>query len=141
MKGNVTEIWRVFDGQSKQLVIPVYQRNYDWSEPQCDALFDDLEEIVAMDREKHFFGAVVGKHEDAFTWVVIDGRQRLTTISILLLAVVHAARAGEIELEDTSLPGNIERSYLQRFSDDEPQAKVKLKPVKDDAEAYRRLFK
>jgi uncharacterized protein with ParB-like and HNH nuclease domain len=141
VKGNVTEIWRVFDGQSKQLVIPVYQRNYDWSEPQCDALFDDLEEIVAMDREKHFFGAVVGKHEDSFTWVVIDGQQRLTTISILMLAMVHAARAGEIALDDASLPGNLERSYLQRFSDDEPQAKVKLKPVKDDAEAYSRLFR
>lgn len=140
MKGNVTEIWRVFDGQSKQLVIPVYQRNYDWSEAQCERLFDDLEEIVDADREKHFFGAVVGKHEDSFTWVVIDGQQRLTTVSILLLALVHAMRTSEITVGDSHLANSIEKSYLLRSADDDVQAKVKLKPVKDDAEAYRRLF-
>lgn len=140
MKGNVTEIWHVFDGQSKQLVIPVYQRNYDWSEAQCERLFDDLEEIIAQDREKHFFGAVVGSPEDSFTWVVIDGQQRLTTISILLLALVHAAQAGHIELSTASLPGDLEANYLLRSASTDPQSKVKLKPVKDDAEAYRRLF-
>ena len=140
MKGNVTEIWHVFDGQSKQLVIPVYQRNYDWSETQCERLFDDIEEILEQDREKHFFGAVVGSPEDSFTWVVIDGQQRLTTISILLLALVHSARAGEIALSNTSLPEDLELNYLLRTASTDPQSKVKLKPVKDDAEAYRRLF-
>lgn len=140
MKGTVTEIWHVFDGQSKELVIPVYQRNYDWSQTQCERLFDDLVEIIEENREKHFFGAVVGSPEDSFTWVVIDGQQRLTTISILMLALVHSARAGEIELDQTSLPDALEANYLFRADGTDPESKVKLKPVKDDAEAYRRLF-
>ncbi|MCT1435941.1 DUF262 domain-containing protein [Brachybacterium paraconglomeratum] len=140
MKGTVTEIWHVFDGQSKELVIPVYQRNYDWSQAQCERLFDDLVEIIEEDREKHFFGAVVGSPEDSFTWVVIDGQQRLTTISVLMLALIHAARAGEIDLAQSSLPDALEGNYLLRKDGSELDSKVKLKPVKDDAEAYRRLF-
>ena len=140
MRGTITEIWKVFDGQSKQLVIPVYQRNYDWSQAQCERLFDDVEEIIDLEREKHFFGAVVGRPEDSFRWVVIDGQQRLTTVSILMLALVHAARAEDIDVSEPSLPTSLEKSYLLRDADDDPQAKVKLKPVKDDAEAYRLLF-
>ena len=142
MKGNVSEIWRVFDGQSKQLVIPVYQRNYDWSIVQCERLFDDLEEVIAEDRRKHFFGSIVGKNEDSFTWVVIDGQQRLTTVSLLLLALVHAARAQEIAVRNTELPDDLEANYLLRNAGaaGRPSSKVKLKPVKDDAEAYERLY-
>lgn len=142
MKGNVTEIWRVFDGQSKKLVIPVYQRNYDWSMVHCERLFDDLEEIIAEDRTKHFFGSIVGGNEDSFTWVVIDGQQRLTTISLLILALVHAAREQEIALKDSELPGALESNYLLRNpgSGGGMRTKVKLKPVKDDAEAYLRLY-
>lgn len=141
MQGNMVAVWKAFDGQSKRLVIPVYQRNYDWAEAQCERLVDDLEEIVTENRRKHFFGAIVGRNEDSFTWVVIDGQQRLTTISLLILALVHAARLSEIALEDAELPGKLENNYLRLDGGgDGSRPKVKLKPVKDDAEAYVRLF-
>ncbi len=141
MEGNVKPIWHVFDGQAKNLHIPVYQRNYDWQESQCERLFDDLEEIIEVGRKKHFFGAVVGDPETSFTWVVIDGQQRLTTVSILILALVHAARDCEVELDDPDLPDMLEQSYLLSHSRDRSKVKVKLKPIKDDAEAYGQLFK
>ncbi len=138
MKGNVTEVWRVYDGQNKKLVIPVYQRNYDWSQVQCERLFDDLESIVREGRKAHFFGALVGVNEDSFTWVVIDGQQRLTTVSLLILALAHAAKTGDIELRDPALPSNLVSSYLEIGFGEE--ARIKLKPVKNDSAAYERLF-
>lgn len=92
MRGSIREIYTLYDGNNRRLLIPVYQRNYDWQHKQCARLFDDLEEIILSDRKKHFFGAVVGKNQDSWNWIVIDGQQRLTTVSILMLAFAHALR-------------------------------------------------
>lgn len=54
MRGNVKDIFTVFDGTDKELIIPVYQRNYDWGEKQCERLYDDLLEVIRKDRPKHF---------------------------------------------------------------------------------------
>ena len=43
MKGEVKQAYTIFDSVEKELIIPVYQRNYDWSKKQCERLFDDLE--------------------------------------------------------------------------------------------------
>lgn len=112
MKGNVVDIYKAFDGTDKKLVIPVYQRNYDWTTKQCEKLFDDIEDMIESNRPKHFFGAVVGNPEDSFTWVVIDGQQRMTTVSLLMLALVHAIEAGDIEAGDKDLAGQLMRNYL-----------------------------
>ena len=106
MRG-ATEIYKVYEGRSKTLHIPVYQRNYDWSIPQCARLFDDLEEINRLDRRKHFFGAVVGKPEGTFEWIIIDGQQRLTTVSLLTLALVNSAKNGDIAFNDKTIPTKI----------------------------------
>lgn len=136
MKGGPTEITNVYNKGNNTLVIPVYQRNYDWSEKQCARLWADLEDTLEFERYRHFFGAVVGAPESSWEWVVIDGQQRLTTVSLLMLALVHAIRNGDIEVEDADLASNIESDYLRT----KKGTKFKLKPVKDDADAYRRLF-
>jgi uncharacterized protein with ParB-like and HNH nuclease domain len=143
MKGQPTEIWKLYNRANSTLEIPVYQRNYDWQIPQCARLFDDLEELALAEparHPKHFFGAVVGKSEDSWKWVVIDGQQRLTTISLLILALAHAAAAEEIEPgEDHELPWRIVDDFL--LVDADPRnLKFKLKPVKNDAAAYKALF-
>ncbi|MEV4633545.1 3'-5' exonuclease [Rhodococcus coprophilus] len=51
MKGSTRRITELFDGNSKHLLIPVYQRNYDWKLKHCARLFDDLVDIVRHDRE------------------------------------------------------------------------------------------
>lgn len=138
MKGTTNPILNAFDGNHKTLFIPVYQRNYDWQIKQCERLFQDLEDIIVENRPKHFFGAVVGKPE-SWQWVVIDGQQRLTTVSILMLALAHALRDGTITSEDDELAQKIEYNYL-RIGAYKEETKFKLKPVKDDDKAYRRLF-
>ncbi|MGV3154259.1 DUF262 domain-containing protein [Corynebacterium sp. 32222D000AT] len=140
MRGDVNDIVRIFDGNDTELVIPVYQRNYDWSEEQCSRLFDDLVEVIKQGRLKHFFGAVVGNPETKFRWVIIDGQQRITTVSLLILALVDSLDAEEIESEDPELADRLRRNYLENSGSTVAEPKLKLKPVKDDMDSYRRLL-
>jgi len=90
-----------------QYVIPVFQRNYRWETPQWQKLWDSLIEIQSPDkRGNHFMGFLVfvpgvaqpGQHT---TFHLIDGQQRLTTSSILLVAVRNVARQiGQADLAD-----------------------------------------
>jgi uncharacterized protein with ParB-like and HNH nuclease domain/predicted transport protein len=81
----------------KQLVIPIYQRTYSWTKSQCQQLWNDILR-VAQDKSipAHFVGSVVYIQEGIYhasstqQMLVIDGQQRLTTVSLLLLAVAHS---------------------------------------------------
>lgn len=139
MQGSVQPILSVYDSASRQLIIPVYQRNYDWKIPQCERLFDDLVTLHKEDKESHFFGAVVADTRNAFHWVIIDGQQRITTTSLLLLALAHALDAGEVESDDKNLSKSIKTSLLKSDAGTDT-TKFKLKPVKNDAAAYQKLF-
>ena len=71
----------------KQYVIPVYQRNYEWSREQCVKLFEDI--VNAYKKDKlHFCGSVVYaplEHKHGIDYyVIVDGKQRLTTIRYLI---------------------------------------------------------
>lgn len=140
MKGIVKEVYKVYNSGEMQLVVPVYQRNYDWQLKHCEQLVTDLVETIKGKRPKHFFGAVVGKNDTAWKWIVIDGQQRLTTVSLLMLAICTLIDSGELAAEDTELAGQIRRSYLVSNSAGKETAKFRLKPVKNDANAYERLF-
>ena len=76
-----------------QYIIPVFQRDYSWSEPQCKQLWDDILNAAAgSSGQGHFIGSFVHMAADdsapAFTrWLVVDGQQRLTTIVIILTAL------------------------------------------------------
>ncbi|QGU05295.1 hypothetical protein CETAM_10230 [Corynebacterium comes] len=139
MKGSVKSAYTIFDSAEKSIIIPVYQRNYDWTRKQCERLFDDLENAIRENRPKHFFGAVVGDPETSFKWIVIDGQQRLTTLSLLMLALSRSIDSRTIATSDPELASRIQRSYL-KMSHSSDEVKFKLKPVKNDNLAYYRLF-
>ncbi|MCI6481492.1 DUF262 domain-containing protein [Treponema porcinum] len=91
----------------KQYTIPVYQRNYEWSNEQCVKLFQDI--VQAYKRDKtHFCGSVVyaylkEEHNISY-YVLIDGQQRITTVYLLLKAMRDLAEtAGTKELIDEAL--------------------------------------
>ena len=116
----------------KQYSIPVYQRNYEWSKEQCVKLFDDI--LLAHKKDRyHFTGSVVFaplKTEKKIEYyVVIDGQQRLTTIYILIKALIDCA---ETEREKDTLLSVIYN--VDKFSqyDIDEASKLKLKPVKSD---------
>ena len=59
MKGDAKSLFEFLDGASYRFFIPVYQRNYDWTTPQCNQLFNDLVQVVKKNRKSHFFGSIV----------------------------------------------------------------------------------
>ena len=76
-----------------QFIIPVFQRDYSWNEAECEQLWQDINQIVSDPTDRgHFLGSVVyistGDSSAAFTrWLLIDGQQRVTTLTLLLAAL------------------------------------------------------
>ncbi|WP_187941995.1 DUF262 and DUF1524 domain-containing protein [Helicobacter pylori] len=79
--------------QEKQFVIPIYQRVYSWGKEQCEQLWDDIIKTGGNDQiEGHFIGSIVFVHDGIYTTnynelLIIDGQQRLTTITLLFIAL------------------------------------------------------
>lgn len=138
MNGGSKPLLKFMEGSDTRFVIPVYQRNYDWKRENCRQLFNDLEKVVAERRPSHFFGSIVSSSEGSEK-IIIDGQQRLTTVSLLLLALSGLAKVGEIPCENGALADKIMFDYLVDQWQPE-EKKVKLKPVKNDQRAFTRLF-
>ncbi|WP_131128535.1 DUF262 and DUF1524 domain-containing protein [Helicobacter pylori] len=100
----------IIDNQKNQLVIPIYQRLYSWEKEQCKQLWDDIIKIGRDDKMSgHFIGSILyvldgNKHSDN-TLFIIDGQQRLTTITLLLIALRN-------HLSDEVKRKEIENHYL-----------------------------
>ncbi|GAA7265510.1 DUF262 and DUF1524 domain-containing protein [Helicobacter pylori] len=80
------------DNQKNQLVIPIYQRAYSWEKEQCKQLWDDIVKTGGSDQiEGHFIGSILyvldGITHSDNALLIIDGQQRLTTITLLLTAL------------------------------------------------------
>ena len=79
MKGDAEQLVEFLDGAKNRFIIPVYQRNYDWSKIQCQQLFEDLLFVIKEDRKSHFFGSIVTSHAkngEKNDFLIIDGQQR-----------------------------------------------------------------
>ena len=142
MKGSEMKLVAYMQGSNKRFVIPVYQRNYDWKIENCKQLFDDLVKVIRNGRKSHFFGSIVSVYNpdganDEF--LVIDGQQRLTTVSLLLLAMYNLLEKGIVAPAKASLSERIYETYLvDKWQDDD--TRIKLKPVKNDRMAFSKLF-
>ncbi len=96
------------DNQKNQLVIPIYQRVYSWEKEQCKQLWDDIIKIGGDDKmDGHFIGSILYvldgfKHSDN-ALLIIDGQQRLTTITLLLTALRDHWSDKRKEIEDDYL--------------------------------------
>ena len=87
-KGN---IYAILNG-NKQFLIPVYQRYYSWETEQCSRLWNDIVDMQKKNKVGHFVGSIVNIAEQAMPtgvqkYMIIDGQQRLTTLSLLLIAL------------------------------------------------------
>ncbi|BCJ37148.1 hypothetical protein Athai_46510 [Actinocatenispora thailandica] len=122
-----------------QFRVPLYQRPYSWGKKNWAALWEAVTEqanaITDEDEAEHFLGSLVlapGVPAAGGTtvWIVVDGQQRLTTLSILLCAL-----RDRIVGEDRTVAEEIERTYLlnSRLSSE----RWKLLPTQVDREGYR----
>lgn len=142
MKGSEAKLLGFMEGANNRYVIPVYQRKYDWKIENCRQLYEDLKRIIHDKRESHFFGSIVSNVVPAGSKIefhIIDGQQRLTTVTLLLLAISNLVKAGHVHSEEEDLDDQI----IQRFiiapwakKDD----KIKLRPVREDRAALEKLF-
>lgn len=116
----------------KQYCIPVFQRDYAWTEEQCTKLFEDIVMAYKKDRP-HFCGSFVyaplssKKHIDSY--IIIDGQQRFTTLYILIKALADSA---DNDRDKEALQRYLyNEDKFDRYGLDE-KSKLKLKPVKTD---------
>ncbi|GAA9441174.1 hypothetical protein UBN101_03530 [Helicobacter pylori] len=93
MKAGEATLLEFFEqNQTNQFVIPIYQRLYSWKKEQCEQLWDDIIKIGGNDKMNgHFIGSILyvldGNTHSNNPLLIIDGQQRLTTITLLFIAL------------------------------------------------------
>ncbi len=100
-KGN---IYQILNGD-RQSIIPVYQRFYSWDIEQCKRLWNDIVNMQTKNKIGHFVGSIVNIAEKAMPtgvqkYMIIDGQQRMTTLTLMLIALRNYSNAHP---EDTSI--------------------------------------
>jgi uncharacterized protein with ParB-like and HNH nuclease domain len=121
-----------------RFIVPEYQRQYSWTEEQWNEFWDDLTDLD--DQKTHFLGSIVVVEKDTAIdeldrFEVVDGQQRLTTISVLLCTIrQHYDLDGREEAADS-----VANDYIWEEDDDfNPQQKLTLNSL--DNQQYRRLL-
>lgn len=79
-------------------VVPVYQRNYDWKDENCKQLFQDILKVIHTGQE-HFLGTICFKVYNSRERAIIDGQQRLTSLTLMLKALYDADNDEDIRDE------------------------------------------
>ncbi len=108
--------------QERQFVIPIYQRLYGWKKEQCEQLWDDIIKIGGNDKMNgHFIGSILyvrdGITHSNNPLLIIDGQQRLTTITLLLIALRNHL-SDEVEILEKFSRKKIENRYLINRDED-----------------------
>ncbi|OWP56908.1 MAG: hypothetical protein B2I17_03385 [Thermoplasmatales archaeon B_DKE] len=152
MKANDTTFKALIEGV-KQFMIPVYQRTYAWDPDQrktkgmtVDKMWDDIHELLDPEETgTHFFGSVVtmpvpSGASEVSKFVVIDGQQRLISLSLLLTAIRNAG--GELKVDEgphIHFVANLEESFLfNRLRDGDDR--YKIIPTRSDRPNYFKIL-
>ena len=143
MKATENNLLKFLQGM-KQFIIPIYQRKYSWTLSQCKQLWNDVEQIAQEENSGgHFIGSIVYIEKGIYTisgvpqLLIIDGQQRLTTISLFLSAL------GKV-MEESNVSAGISRKKINNYyllnNDEEDELRYKLQLSKDDNETYIALL-
>lgn len=142
MKANELPINTFLQNQNVQFVIPVYQRNYDWSANECKELVNDIISVEQENRGTHFIGSIVFIHEGIYSTsevkelVIIDGQQRLTTINILYVALYrYAKESGSLQESEMLYDMFLINKYVHNEA-----SKLKLKQTDNNSNAFKTIM-
>ncbi|MFP6234425.1 DUF262 domain-containing protein [Helicobacter pylori] len=117
MKADATTLLKFFEeNQNNQFVIPIYQRLYSWKKEQCKQLWDDIIKIGGNDKMNgHFIGSILyvldGNTHSNNPLLIIDVQQRLTTITLLFIALRNHL-SDEVKILGKFSRKEIENRYL-----------------------------
>lgn len=144
MKATSANLLSIIKGP-KQFVIPIYQRTYSWNESQCEQLFKDILRINNHESmQGHFIGSVVYFQESIHTvsdvpkLLLIDGQQRLTTVTLIITALAEFIRDNDIEIDTTFT--KLQNYYLINPEEDS-DLRYKLLLTKSDKETLVNIIK
>lgn len=143
MKASETHLLK-FLRKSEQFAVPIYQRTYSWTEAECRQLWDDIIRTGSNDNIRaHFLGSIVYVEKGLYSvtgyspMLIIDGQQRLTTVSLIIEAL-----ARHLENSDEILDGFSTkklRNYYLLNSEETDERRYKLILSKTDKETYLTL--
>ncbi|MCS6821443.1 MAG: DUF262 domain-containing HNH endonuclease family protein [Microscillaceae bacterium] len=140
MQARETKLQDMLEG-TKQYVVPLFQRTYSWEKKEWNILWEDLTELYEMPEPRiHFFGSIVSMPttsvpEGVAKYLLIDGQQRLTTISIILTLLRNKAK----EEKQTRLAEEINNTLLVNQYKDGID-RYKLLPTQIDRATYQNLI-
>ena len=129
---------------SRQFIVPIFQRNYSWQKSQYEQLWFDISRASKFkEKQNHFIGSIVyidmgtpaGRPQQL---LLIDGQQRLTTISILLCAIKDYVQKFNLETKLINL-AKIKNQFLYN-SDEIDEDRYKLLLNVQDKETYIKLI-
>lgn len=134
--------------KSPQFVIPIYQRNYSWTESQCGQLWSDLLRAGRNnDINGHFIGSIVYVERGLSTvttqesLLVIDGQQRLTTTTLLIAALAEHFEANQLSEILDSFSARKLRNYFLLNPDEEGERHYKIILSETDKETLLAILK
>ena len=140
MKASEKKIKDLFSEAKTFFAIPVYQRDYNWQEKHCKQLFEDILNVGKdIDINSHFIGSIVYIHEGVYgigekEFYVIDGQQRMITITLLHIALYHRLKESKEEYAD-----EIYELYLvNKFS--KRDIKLKLLPPEENLNILNKIL-
>ena len=128
-------------GNGKSYQVPIYQRDFSWKENEWEDLWDDIEEIP--NDKTHYLGYLVLQRpdENVEEYLIIDGQQRITTLSLLALAVCKLLKdwaEERVETENNLIRYEEERKrYIGNFSLSRLATDPKLKLNRNNNDFYR----
>ncbi|MCS7086812.1 MAG: DUF262 domain-containing protein, partial [Bacteroidia bacterium] len=114
MKADRKTVGQLFSSEL-QYIVPLFQRPYSWEKKQWEALWNDITELIdeAESKPEHFLGPLVTQElkndAEVRQYLLIDGQQRLTTLSIILIALRERLKEFGANEERDSLLKRIER--------------------------------
>ncbi len=101
-------------GNGKSYVVPKFQRDYSWEEEQWEDLWQDIIELQSDD--EHYMGHLLLQTDNKKDYTIIDGQQRLTTITIIILAGLHKIKqfidSGSKSSENEAILNDLMRTYV-----------------------------
>jgi hypothetical protein len=122
--------------KSRRFRVPAYQRSYAWEIDHVEALLDDIKEAIVNKEREYFLGSVVVTSADNGRFEVVDGQQRLTTISLVIAAIKEIFQRDEDHEVVVSVKSDFLANTDRRTKEREP--KLILNEI--DNEIYQDLI-
>lgn len=135
MQFRPTTVLGLFDSSQKHFIIPVYQRAYSWEKDQWNIFLTDLKEQIVGDNSYFFGNLLLETVKKDVQYEIIDGQQRLTTLTIFLRTILDILKKrseteSEIEIDFDSK----EKIYFKNGGN------IKLRPVEYDRACFETLI-